>query len=179
MAFELNFKVTLSTDKKYITIEDNGTVWGDGILSPADFTSLDVIVLGEDKDVVLKTIPLTALEIATFDTTGIELEFSDSRFYTTTYPPDNYYVVYLLVNTNKESNWDGFEIHLGLEEAVHINNATVNLRPQDMFKVEANIQAVIALDTMTNLANEAYSPDREYRWRALYYHIVDNIINKY
>lgn len=179
MAFDLNFKVTLSTDKTYITIEDDGTVWGGVILSPADFTSLKVIVLGEDKDVVLKTITLTAQEIAAFDTTGIELEFSDSRFYGTTYPPDNYYVIYLLANNTEESNWDGFEIHLGLEEAVHVNNSTVNLRPQDLFKIEANVQAVIALDTMTNLANELYSPDREYRWRALYYHIVDNIINKY
>ena len=178
MAFDLNFKVTLSEDKTYITIEDDTTVWGDGIDSPADFTSVSVIFLGEDKDSALKTIVLTALGWVDF-MTGIDLYFTDSRIFNDTYPPDNYYVVYLLVNTTEESNWDGFEVHLGLEESLHINNATVNLRPQDLFELTNNVQAVIALDTMTNLANEVYSPDREYRWRAQYSHIVDNVINKY
>jgi hypothetical protein len=178
MAFDFNFKVTLSTDKTYITIINDETDWGDGINSPANFTSLKVKILGEDKDTALKTITLTASERLDFNT-GIDLEFNDSRFYNDTYAPDNYYVVYLLANSTKESNWDGFEIHLGLEESVHINNATVNLRPQNLFEITNNVQAVIALDTMTNLANETYSPDREYRWRALYSHIVDNIINKY
>lgn len=178
MAFDFNFKVTLSTDKTYITIVNDGTIWGDGIANPSDFTSLKVKLLGEDKSSSLKSVTLTGTERLLFNT-GIDLYFTDSRLFNDTYPPDNYYTVYLLANTTKESNWDGFEIHLGLEEAVHINNATVNLRPQDLFQIENNIQAVIALDTMTNLSNESYSPDREYRWRVLYSHITDNIINKY
>lgn len=178
MSFNLRFKVTLSADKTYITIQDDNTTWGGGVSSPQDISSLKVVLLGENKGTVLKTITLTLAEKNNF-LTGIQLSFSDTRLFGSTYPPDNFYVAYLLANNIIESNWDGFEIHLGLHKKVHINNATVNLRPQNLFEIENNIQAVIALDTMEDLANDLYSPDREYRWRALYGYIVDNIINKY
>lgn len=178
MAFSLKYTISLSSDKTYITITNNGTTWGNGIDSLADITLLKLYIMGENKNVTLKNVLLTTSEKNNFST-GITLYFSDSRLFSSTYPPDNYYVCYLKANDLYESNWDAFEIHLGLQENIHINNASVNLRPQDLFQVENNIQAVIAVDTMTDLANEAYSPDREYRWRALYEYVVKNIINKY
>ena len=178
MAFSLNFSVSLSSDKKSITIIDDGTVWDDGILSPSDFTELKLVVLGENKETIVTTVILAPEEIATFST-GITLLFSDSRFFNREYPLDNYYVVYLRANDTYNSNWQAFEIHLGLSTRVHINNATVVLRPQSLFQIENNLQAVVALDTMERLVGNDYAADREYRWRALYYHILDNIINKY
>lgn len=176
--FSLGIGVTLSSDKKYITIANEGTVWGSDILSPADFTSLTATVKGEDKDATLYTIVFTQIEINNF-LTGIDIYFSDSRWFNETYADDNYYVVYLTANTAYDSDWEAFEMHLGLEEQVHINNATVNLRPQNLFELENNLQAVVGLDTMTNLSNDKYSADREYKWRELYKYIRDNVVNKY
>lgn len=178
MAFSLGIGVTLSSDKKYITIINEDTVWGDGILSPSDFTSLTATVKGEDKDTTLYTVTFTSAEISDF-LTGIDLPFSDSRWFTDTYADDNYYVIYLTANTSYDSDWEAFELHLGLEEQVHINNATVNFRPQNLFELENNLQSVVGLDTMTNLSNDKYSADREYRWKELYNYIRDNIVNKY
>lgn len=178
MAFTLGIGVTLASDKKSITIVNEGTVWGDGINSSADFTSLVASVYGEDKTTVLQTVEFTALEWVNFET-GINLLFSDSRWFGEEYADDEYYVIYLTANLTYESDWEAFEMHLGLEEQVHINNSTVNLRPANLFELENNIQAVIGLDTMDNLSNDKYSADREYRWRELYNYIRDNIVNKY
>jgi len=170
---DIIIQVTLAADKESITIDNQST---DDLSS---ITGLTADIFGADKVTGLYSIDFTSGEVTEFKAkTPVVLEFVDSRFVGSTYAPDNYYTVVITADTSDESNPDTFAIILALAEKVHINNATVNLRPQELFQIQANVQATIALETLDRLSNST-TVDREVKWRDIYYFISTNIVNTY
>jgi hypothetical protein len=175
MSFDVKISTTLSSDKTYITIADNGTNWGAPNPVQGDITAITVSVLGRNDIVATYNIALTSTEITDFTTgAGVTLYFTDSRWFGTTYAPDDFYTVYLTLNSTYVSDYGYFSLILDISKLVHDSTLSVSISPSGLIESQTICGMNLALDTLTRL-DSSTDPSRGYKWGILYDYTYANI----
>lgn len=176
--FELIILVILATDKRSITIRDNGSTFAPGVFEKTDVTSGKLRLFTTDKSNPVVELILTTQELDEFlnTTDGVTIPFSDSRFFNLEFPEDNFYDTRLILNDTHTSNNDPFSIEKTLSERVYEMTASVYLCNTNILDLQYLTQSVISLDTLERLS-ASNGNDRELRWRDTYEFIYNYVLN--
>lgn len=173
MALTILYTVTRSSDFKSITITDNGTAWGvGGEMGTGDVTAISLGIYGTDKEVELKVVDFGAQEIIDFLAgSPVTLLFSDSRLWSTTFAPDNFYTCELIpvaTGYSSVSQLVPFDSYFYMKKIIMTSISAAAI-PQTSFyeanrKITGDIVSISQLDWVSSIL----SVSREVEWRKVY-----------
>jgi hypothetical protein len=171
MALTILYDVTRSADFKSISIVDGGTTWGvGGEMSTGDVTAIELVIYGTDKDVPLKTVTFTSGERSTFLAgTAVTLLFSDSRLWSTTFPPDNFYTSRLHVTGGTVTEtYVAFDSYFYAKKLIMDHMTDVSIPIYTLYEANKELTGDLAAINQLEYLSSVISIDRENKWRKIY-----------
>lgn len=177
MALTILYTVTRAANFKSITIQDNGTAWGvGGNMGTGDVTSITLDIFGVDKESAAKSVTFTAGERTTFLAgSPVTLYFTDSRLWSTTYAPDNYYTCELIIGGGESTTQlVPFDSYFFMDQVVMNWIANVNVPINTYNEANAKITGVIADLLQLNRLSLGLTIPRETAWRKVYDNLAWN-----
>lgn len=170
-AVTILFTATRSSDFKSVTIKDNNTAWTTGgDMDKANVSGISLLIFGTDKEIPLKTVVFTSDERTAFLAgNDVVLLFSDSRLWSLTYSPDNFYLGQLNVSGGVTvSTQVAFDSYFYIKKIVMEHIASVDVPLEVFYESNKAITGDLAAITTLDYISSVISISRENKWRKTY-----------